>query len=165
MTSQPTRLSTNFITLIPSLTFTELQVVSMEHLQRVWHTYRERLHFRRPAHPLGTDFLMIQLLKPVFRTCRVFSRLFTLNTPRFFSRFCFYAKQGTCVHTLNRCSLISHDGERYTSNCYGLRSSDIKGVFQYKNANRIVIMVSSSKPNSSPISNCISAYMSSRLRR
>ena len=35
VTSQPIRLSTNFMTLIPSLTFTELRVISMEDLQRV----------------------------------------------------------------------------------------------------------------------------------
>ena len=35
LTSQPIRLTTNFMTFIPSLTFTELWVVSMEHLQRV----------------------------------------------------------------------------------------------------------------------------------
>ena len=35
VTPQPIRLSANFMTLIPSLTFTELQVVSLEHSQRV----------------------------------------------------------------------------------------------------------------------------------
>ena len=39
-------LPTNFMTFIPSLTFTELWVVSMEHLQRVWLASRERLPFR-----------------------------------------------------------------------------------------------------------------------
>ena len=34
VTSKPIRLSTNFMTLIPGLTFTELRVVFMEHLQR-----------------------------------------------------------------------------------------------------------------------------------
>ena len=42
-TSQPIRLSTNLITFIPSLTLTELWVVSIEHLQRVCHASRERL--------------------------------------------------------------------------------------------------------------------------
>ena len=46
VTSQQIRLSTNFMTLIPSLTFTGLWVVSMEHLQQVWHgANRERLLF------------------------------------------------------------------------------------------------------------------------
>ena len=31
------------MTLIPTLTLTELRAVSMEHLQRVWHASRERL--------------------------------------------------------------------------------------------------------------------------
>ena len=49
VTSLPIRLSTNFMTFIPSLTFTELWVVSMEHLQRVWLASRERLPFRTPG--------------------------------------------------------------------------------------------------------------------
>ena len=49
MTFLPIRLSTNFITFIPSLTFTELWVVSMEHMQRVWLASRERLPFRTPG--------------------------------------------------------------------------------------------------------------------
>ena len=49
VTSLPIRLSTNFMTFIPSLTFTESWVVSMEHLQRVWLASRERLPFRTPG--------------------------------------------------------------------------------------------------------------------
>ena len=49
VTSPPIRLSTNFMTFIPSLTFTELWVVSMEHLQRVWLASRERLPLRTPG--------------------------------------------------------------------------------------------------------------------
>ena len=49
VTSLLIRLSTNFMTFIPSLTFTELWVVSMEHLQRVWLASRERLPFRTPG--------------------------------------------------------------------------------------------------------------------
>ena len=49
VTSPPIILSTNFMTFIPSLTFTELWVVSMEHLQRVWLASRERLPFRTPG--------------------------------------------------------------------------------------------------------------------
>ena len=37
------------MTLIPTLTFTELCVVSTEHLQRVWQASRERLPFRTPG--------------------------------------------------------------------------------------------------------------------
>ena len=37
------------MTLIPNLAFTELWVVSTEHLQRVWHASRARLPFRTPG--------------------------------------------------------------------------------------------------------------------
>ena len=42
--------------LLPTLTFTELRVVSIEHLQRVWHASRECLPFRTPGsvHHFGT---------------------------------------------------------------------------------------------------------------
>ena len=43
------RLTTNFITLIPSLTFIELKVVSIEHLQWVWHASREGFPLRTPG--------------------------------------------------------------------------------------------------------------------
>ena len=43
------RLSTNFMTFLPILTFTQLGVVSMEHLQRVWHASRGRLPFWTPG--------------------------------------------------------------------------------------------------------------------
>ena len=49
MTSLPIRLSTNFMTFLPNLTFTELWVVSMEHLERVWLASRERLPLRTPG--------------------------------------------------------------------------------------------------------------------
>ena len=49
VTFLPVILSTDFITFIPSLTFTELRVVSMVHLQRVWHASRESLPFRAPG--------------------------------------------------------------------------------------------------------------------
>ena len=65
VTSQPIRLSTNFMTLIPTLTFTESWVVSMEHLQRLWHASRERLPFRTPSSvPPFWDLLVLQLLRP-----------------------------------------------------------------------------------------------------
>ena len=37
------------MTLIPNLTFTELWMVSVEHLQRVWHASRECLPLRTPC--------------------------------------------------------------------------------------------------------------------
>ena len=55
-----------FMTLIPDLTFTELRVVSMKHLQWVWLASRERLLFRTPGSvPLLGELLMRQLLRPV----------------------------------------------------------------------------------------------------
>ena len=92
VTFQPIRLSTNFMTLIPSLTFTELWVLSMEHLKRMWHASRERLHFRTPGSVLrfGTC-LFSNCWEQIPRTCyvTVFHRLFTLNTPWYFLDFAF----------------------------------------------------------------------------
>ena len=67
VTSLPIRLSTNFMTFIPSLTFTELWVVSMEHLQRVWLASRERLPFRTPLY--STFHLEYPLVLPRFCFC------------------------------------------------------------------------------------------------
>ena len=66
VTSQPFRLSTNFMTLIPSLTITELGVVSMEHLQLVWHASSERLPFQIPGsvHSFWDLFIMFQNFSP-----------------------------------------------------------------------------------------------------
>ena len=80
VTSHLIRLSTNFTTLIPSLTFTEISVVSMEHLQRMRACQQGMLilpdtWFRSPF----WDLLVLQLLRPDSSI----SRLFTLNTPWF----------------------------------------------------------------------------------
>ena len=66
----PNRLSTNFMTLIQSLTFTELWVVFLEHLQRMWHASRERLPFRATGSVphLGTC-LCSNCLDQIHRTC------------------------------------------------------------------------------------------------
>ena len=80
VTSQPTTLFNNLKTLIPSLNFTEFRVVAKVHLQWVWHASREHLPFWTLV-PFW-DLLMLQLLRPVSRTCRVFYRLFTLNISR-----------------------------------------------------------------------------------
>ena len=79
-----------FMTLKLSLTFTELRVVSMEHLQRMWHASRECLLFRKPGYvPLFGTCFCSNSWDQFFRTCRVFSRLFTLKTPRYFLDFAF----------------------------------------------------------------------------
>ena len=104
--SQPTRLTTNFMTLIPTLIFTELWVDSIEHLQRVWHASRERLPFRTWFRPAFWDLLMLELLRQVFsRTCHVFSRLLTLNNPRYFLDFALFYSTDTrlmCILCLSR---------------------------------------------------------------
>ena len=77
------------MTLIPSLTFTELWVVSMEHLQRVWYASRERLPFRTLCSvPLFGTCLCSNCWDQIPRTCHVFIRLYTSNTPLVLSRFC-----------------------------------------------------------------------------
>ena len=77
VTSQPIRLSTNSMTLIPSLTLTKLWVVSMEHLQRVWLASRERLPFRTPGSvPLFGTCLCCNCWDQIPRICNVFTRLF-----------------------------------------------------------------------------------------
>ena len=88
VTSQPIRLSTNVMTFIPNLTFTELWVVSMDHLQQVWHTSRERLPFWTPdSVPFFGTCLCSNCWDQISRTCHVFTRLFTLNTPWYFLDF------------------------------------------------------------------------------
>ena len=90
VTSQSIRLSTNFMTLIQSLTFTELWVVSMEHWQRLWHTNRERLLFRTPGSiPSFLDFLVLQLLRPDFSNLPCLYSTFHLEYPSVLSLFCF----------------------------------------------------------------------------
>ena len=82
-------LSTIFVILIQNFTFTELWVVSMEHLQRVWHA-RERVPFRTPGtFPLFGTYIFSNCWDIFSRTCRVFSQLLTLNTPRYLLDFAF----------------------------------------------------------------------------
>ena len=88
MTSQPIRLFTNFITFIPSLTFTELWVVSMERLLRVWLASRKRLPFRTPGSvPLYGTCLCSNCWDQIPRTC-LYST-FLLEYPLVLSRFSF----------------------------------------------------------------------------
>ena len=74
----PIRLSTNFMTLISGLTFTELRVASIQHLQRVWLVRRERLPFRTPGSVLllGTC-VCSNCWDQFYRSRRIFSRLST----------------------------------------------------------------------------------------
>ena len=62
----------------------------MEHLQRMWHASRECLLFRKPGYvPLFWSCFCSNSWDQFFRTFRVFSRLFTLKTPRYFLDFAF----------------------------------------------------------------------------
>ena len=67
-----------------------LWVVSMEHLQRLWHASRKRLPFRTPrsVSSFGTC-LWSNCWDQIPRTCHVFTRLFALNTPWYFLDFDF----------------------------------------------------------------------------
>ena len=59
--------------------------VSMEHLQRVWHASRERLSFRILSFvPLFGTCVCSNGWNQISQICRVFTRLFTLNTLRYF---------------------------------------------------------------------------------
>ena len=92
VTSQPIRLFPNIMTLIPSLTFTELHVwvISMEHFQRLWHASRERFPFRTPGSvPLFGTCLCSNYWDQIPRACRVFTRLFALDVPWCFFGFAF----------------------------------------------------------------------------
>ena len=71
-----------------NLTFIELREVSIEHLRRVWHADRECVHFRIPASvPRCGICLYSTCWDQISRTCCVFTRLFSLNTPRYFLEF------------------------------------------------------------------------------
>ena len=65
-----------------------LWVVSIEHLQRVWHASRERLPFRTPGSvPHCGTCLCSNCWDQIPPTCHVFTRLFTSNTPGYFLDF------------------------------------------------------------------------------
>ena len=68
---------------------TELGVVSMQHLQRVWHFNRESLPFPTPGSIAFCDLLMLQLLKPVFLSLPCRFPTFHLEYPSVLSRCCF----------------------------------------------------------------------------
>ena len=74
---------------IPGLTLTELRVVSMEHLQRVWLASKERLPFRTLVPSPFGDLLMLQLLRPVLPNLSYLFSTLNLEYPSVLSRFCF----------------------------------------------------------------------------
>ena len=90
VTFQPIRLSTHFMTLIPNLTFSELWVVSMEHLQRVWHASRERLPFQSPP---STFFGLAcaPIVETILLELAISILDFHLEYPLVLSRFCSFS--------------------------------------------------------------------------
>ena len=85
---QPNQTFHRFHDLDTELDLHRLWVVSMEHLELVWHASRERLLFRTPGSVLhyGTC-LCSNCWDQIPRTCHVFTRLFTSNTPWYFLDF------------------------------------------------------------------------------
>ena len=90
VTSQPIRLSTNFMTLILDLNLTELQVVSMKHSQRVLLAIRERLPFRTPdsVPPFGR-LAYTPIVETSFTELAISFLDFSPWIPPVLSRFCF----------------------------------------------------------------------------
>ena len=78
---QPIRLFTNFMTFIPSSTFTELRMVSVDVLQRMRHANRRLLPSRTPGPVLSWDLLVLRLLRLVFPSLSCLFLTFTPNYP------------------------------------------------------------------------------------
>ena len=97
VSSQPIRLSTNLINRIPSLTFTELWVVSMEHLQRVWHVSRERVPFRTPGSVPLFGTCLCPIVETRFLELAMSLLDFHFEYPLVLSRVCF----SPCQDVLN----------------------------------------------------------------
>ena len=182
VTSQPIRLSTNVITLIPTLTFIELWVVSMEHLQRMcmpagnayiswFRPFFEGIAFAlivETSFPrLYTNLMTVPNLTftelrrfplsifcdrcgmsgmqealtlpvtlfrpPIFglvcaqivetripRTCHVFTRLFTSNTPWYlFGRFCLWGLLITHVEHIVGLKMCGDESVQILQTFYG----------------------------------------------
>ena len=85
MTSQPIRLSTNFITLIPSLTFTVYKWFPWS----ICNGCGMSAGNAYPSEHLVSSLIMglANCWERFSRTCRVFSQLLTLNFPRYFPAF------------------------------------------------------------------------------
>ena len=74
-----------------------LWVVSMEHLQRVWHASRERLPFRTPGSvPHCGTCLYSNCWDQIPQSCNVFTRIFTSNIPWYFLDFASIHDTKTC---------------------------------------------------------------------
>ena len=97
VTPQLIILSTNFMTMIPRLTFNDLRVVSMEHLQLVCHASRERLPLRTPGSvPLFVDFFVLYLFRPNFPNLPCLFSTIHHEYPSVLSRFCSFEGYNHC---------------------------------------------------------------------
>ena len=91
MTSQPIRLSINFMTLIPSLTFTDYEWFPWS----IWNSSGMPAGNAYPSGHLCSvphcwDLLVLQLLRPDSSNLPCLTRLFTSNTPWYFLDFAFF---------------------------------------------------------------------------
>ena len=75
------------MTSIPSLTLTEFRVVSIEHLQWMWHASREREPFRTPG---SVPFLRLEYVPIVETSFPELVVSLPLNTPRYLPNFAYY---------------------------------------------------------------------------
>ena len=110
-------LSTNSMTLITSLTFIELWVVSVEHLQRVWHAIGKILPFRTPGsvNPLFGTCLCSNCWDQISRTCRVLNYpTFHLEYPSVLSQFCLWPPDDSMYCTWSFYSLYRATYETYS---------------------------------------------------
>ena len=97
-------LSTNFMTLIPSLTFTELRVVPKGVCNGCGMQAGNAYRSRHLVPSRFWDLLMIQLLRPVFSNLPCLFSTFHLEYPSLLSRFCFR-------RAISR--KVTHDGISY----------------------------------------------------
>ena len=75
------------LTFLLNLTFHQI-LVSIEHLQWVWHAYRGRLLLRTPGPVLlGLAYVLLVETTILFRTYRHFTGLCSSNIPRYFLDF------------------------------------------------------------------------------
>ena len=90
-----------------------LCVVSMEHLQRMWHASRERLPFRTPCSvPQLWDLLVFQLLRPDSSNLSCFYSTFHLEYPLVLSKFClwpYYQSLEVSIEHCNGCGSPTED--------------------------------------------------------
>ena len=89
---------TGFNFIILNVTFHQI-LVSIEHLQRVWHAYRGRLLLRTPVPvPLGLAYVLLVETNP-FPNLSLFYRTMLFEYSSVLSRFCF---KFNCLFLINK---------------------------------------------------------------